>query len=221
MFFSTNAIPTWLKMPNIGQPIVPEPQVDFSVKNFGKESVDEVIAGNGDLIFNGTSVKIANTGGKISAENCENFGCLNAGGKVKLKKCSKGSVNAGGPVEAKKCKDLGKISAGGQVSLSDTTVNNVSSGYRVHVRDSTVKELLEFSADSTIANSFVKSIIVHPNSFVNGKIITSMSLQDTTNVYLENTIVENIRFEVKGKIFLSGNSEVRGEVINGEIITQR
>ena len=42
--------------------------------------------------------------------------------------------------------------------------------------------------------------------------------QKGTNVYLENAIVENIQFEVKGKVFLRGNSRITGEVINGDVV---
>jgi NifU-like protein involved in Fe-S cluster formation len=42
--------------------------------------------------------------------------------------------------------------------------------------------------------------------------------QRVTNVYLENTVVQDIRFETRGKVFLRGSSEVRGEVINGDVI---
>jgi hypothetical protein len=117
----------------------------------------------GAIILTKSSATHANAGGKIVAEDCENVGHLNAGGKVELTNCSFGSANAGGKIEADNCKNLESLSAGGKVEIKNSEVSSVSAGGKVDVRKSTIHEILEFSQDSTIADSTVKSIVVHPN----------------------------------------------------------
>lgn len=187
------------------------------------KSLGKLNAGGAIKLSNCSAVK-SNAGGKIVAEDCENVGHLNAGGKVELTNCSFGSANAGGKVEADNCQNFKKISAGGKVEIQNSTVDNVSAGGKVDIRKTTIKETLEFSQDSTIANSTVQSIVVHPNrgnsgvTIINGRVMGSSIAQKNTNIYLENSIVESIEFVTKGKVFLRGNSQVRGTVVNGEIV---
>ncbi|MGL5627184.1 MAG: hypothetical protein ACRDDW_06725 [Candidatus Rhabdochlamydia sp.] len=162
----------------------------------------------------------ANAGGTVKLTNCS-FGRANAGGKVELTNCSFGRANAGGKIKADNCKKFEELSAGGKIEIKSSEGNSVSAGGNVDVRESTIHEVLKFSQDSTIADSTVKSIVVLPNSggvnIINGRIMRSSNSQ-STNVYLENTVVENIRFETKGKVFLRGKSEVKGKVINGDVV---
>lgn len=194
----------------------------FMINAEGCPALGQLSAG-GTIQLSKCSAGHCNAGGKIVAKDCENVGNLNAGGKIELTHCSFGNASAGGQVEADGCQNFGKISAGGKVEIKNSTVNRVSAGGQVDVRKTTIKEKLDFSQDSTIADSKVHSIVVHPHvsscvTTVNGRVVKSSMGRRATNIYLENSIVENIQFVGRGKVFLRGNSEIRGKVVNGEVV---
>lgn len=241
----------------------------ISVKEFGQEKIDSIVVGNEDLIFNGTTVKLAKTRGSIvlkngakienanadrniHAENCESLGTLNAGkairlsncsavgsvsgsdiiaenceyvnilisaGNIKLVNCKFSSANAHGGVTANNCKEFGVISATYTVKIKNSVGDKVFSCCSgVFIRQTTIKEILESSGDSTIFDSVVQSMKVRPHYVISGinviagRIIESTTSFEVPKIHLKNTKVKDIALHLwipnKDKFLLEGNCEV-------------
>lgn len=148
---------------------------NIPTRKFGRKKIDRVEVGAKNLVFDGTTVKLAKTracielkngakvekadaSSEIKAENCPSLGHLHAAGAIILTKSSVLQANAGGKIVAEDCEKVGHLHAGGKVKLTNCSFGSAHAGGKVKADNCKNFEALSAGGKIAIKNSEVNSI---------------------------------------------------------------